>query len=380
MRIMNMKLIAKLEEFYGRYKPASGCIPTKALKRMEVNDDYIVSEEFFTKMEKDCSTVAADAAHRWRLWCSFVRAVVALNPNYELFVKSLPDSSDYRVIYGTMYIGSKYVPNTFGAVRLRQKVGRNGKSSVSYEVYSPFIRNNRYNGGNLFFHNASIYSTKILGLINTRVRPPLAEERHLFEIEAVQDAQERGLAQRTYLSRDYASQVGNWDNREKVLVELVSLKEHLNHNAAGGDTGKMDTYVFMDKDLSIMLDTYMRELAELGDAVDKNLERSKCLQRVHIIKGEKSGKSFFSRTVIRNSTGTYRQRSHDVYGDTIDAAYAPIETMPEEVGEKIAMLNMLDKPMDGYGDYVWVLNTGTMVTKNELYYLPVDVDTLYIDT
>ena len=250
---------------------------------------------------------------------------------------------------------------------------------LSYEVYSPFIRNNRYNGGNLFFHNASVYSNKILGLINTRVRPPLAEERHLFEIDAVKDAQERGLAQRTFLSRDYANQVGNCENREKVLIELVSLKEHLNHNAAGGDTGKMDTYVFMDKDLSIMLDTYMLELAELGDAVDKNLESSKCLQRVHIIKGEKSGKSFFSRTVIR-SHSDYKGYSHDVYGDTIDAAYAPIETMPEEVGEKVAMLNMLDKPIDDYGDYVWVLNTGTMVTKNELYYLPVDVDTLYIDT
>ena len=374
-----MKLIAKLEEFYGRYKPASGCIPTKSLKRMEVNDDYIVSEEFFTEMEAASATVAADAAVRWMLWCRFVRAVVALNPNYELFVKFLPTSDDFRVIHGMIYIGSKYVPNTFGAVRLRQKVGRNGKSSVSYEVYSPFIRNNRYNGGSLFFHNASINSTKVLGLINTRVRPPLAEERHLFEIDAVKDAQERSLAQRTYISRDYANQVGNWENREKVLAELVSLKEHLNHNAAGGDTGKMDTYVFMDKDLSIILDTYMLELAELGDAVDKNLESSKCLQRVHIIKGEKSGKSFFSRTVIINSTN-HRQRRQDVYGDTLDAAYAPIETMPEEVGEKIAMLNMLDKPMDGYGDYVWVLNTGTMVTKNELYYLPVDVDTLYIDT
>jgi hypothetical protein len=378
MRIMNMKLIAKLEEFHGRYKSAAGCISTSALKRMEVNDDYIVSEEFFTRVEKELENESGGDSnkHLWILWCRFVRAVVALNPNYELFVKFLPTSDDFRVIHGMIYIGSKYVPNTFGAVRFPRGVGRNGKSSVSYEVYSPFIRNNRYNGGSRFFHNSSIYIDKVLKIINTRVRPPLAEERHLFEVKAVLAAQQSSLAERAYLAREHGSQVGNWDNREKVLAELVSLKEHLNHNAAGGDTGKMDTYVFMDKDLSVMLDTYMVELAELGEAVDKNLENGKCLQRVHIITGEKSGKSFFSRTVIlRHDT----RRGHDVYGDTIDAAYVPIETMPEEVGEKIAMLNMLDK-LEQYGDYSWVLNTGTIVIKNELYYLPVDVDTLYIDT
>lgn len=373
-----MKLIAKLERFNGRYKAISGCIPTKRLERMEVNDDYIVSEEFFKKMEErfcdDSGQWSVNGGNKWVSWCRFVRAVVALNPNYELFAKPLPSTvGGYGFITTKYYIGSKYAPSTFGAIRLQMK----GDDKIAYQVFSPFLRNNRYSGGDSFFHNASASSTKILGRINTRVRPPLAEERHLYEIKQVQNAQGESLAKRKHLSHTYAGQVGGWDYREQVLAELVALKEHLNHNAAGG---KMDTYVFMSKDLSQLLDTYLAELAELGEAVDAKLEGSNCLQRVHIIKGEKSGKSFFSRTVIRLGADNRWDRPHPVYGDTINAAYAPIETMPEEVGAKIAMLNMLDKEEDIYGDPVWVLNTGTMVTKNELYYLPVDVDTLYIDT
>ena len=69
-----------------------------------------------------------------------------------------------------------------------------------------------------------------------------------------------------------------------------------------------------------------------------------------------------------------------MYGDTVDAAYAPIETMPEEIGSKIAVLNMLQLNGTEGSELTWVLNTGTVITKNELYYLPVDVDTLSIDT
>ncbi len=308
---------------------------------------------------------------------------MARNPNYELFTETKfsdePTSRAIAFLRNKVYVGSRYVPDTFGAVRLVRKdtsTVRHDKLVVSYQVYSPFLRNNRYKGGDKFFHNASTNKSKILKLIDTRVRPPFAEERHLPEIEKVKEAQKKSLRKREYVSKQYADKVGNWEHRAKALAELVSLKKHLNEEPK-------NTYVFKSDSLSVLLDKYMQELAELGDAVDKKLEDSQCLQRVHIITGEKSGKSFFSRTVIRYAgSGTFPAR-HDVFGDTEDAAYAPIETMPEDVANQIAVLNMLDKPADLSGSAIeptWVLNTGTMILSNELYYLPVDVDTLFIDT
>ena len=389
-----MKVIAKVDTFSGRYKKASGCIPTKTLGRIEVNDDHIGPKEWFTDIEEKLqliptlrSLTAGDTTSlqtQWNLWCTFLRDIVARIPDCELFSEKTHFNA-VDDIRAKVYIGNKYVPNTFGAVRLVKKMiplsNGNHKVGFVYQVYSPFLRNNRYNGGDLFFHNASTNKLKILRLMNARVRQPLAEERHLYEFSDVLNAQRESLTARERISADYASQVSNWNHRDQVLAELVSLYRHIKKNAENVDTGKMSTYTFLSNDLYNVLDNYTRELAELGDAIDTSLEGSSCWQRVHIITGEKSGKSFFSRTVIHiTGKNSWNHGTHAVYGDTVDAAYAPIETMPEEIGSKIAVLNMLQLNGTEGSELTWVLNTGTVITKNELYYLPVDVDTLSIDT
>jgi hypothetical protein len=108
----------------------------------------------------------------------------------------------------------------------------------------------------------------------------------------------------------------------------------------------------------------------MGDAIDEVLEGSKCYQRVQLHPQPISGNIFYQSTYIEVGSSAYDQQK--VYGDNA-GTFQPIEDIPDSVASQISTLDFLGKDMStmSYEDNAWVLNTGVMVKKGVLYYLPV---------
>lgn len=385
-----MEFIGKLDEsvsLTGTFKYNSGCRPTCSLKRLEITDEHIGPLPANFAGLPDV-TLSATQMERWQMQHLFLLSILRRNSGYEIYIdaswtqqaenrdEEIPLKSWFRDLWDVnFYIGMLYVPMTFGMVKVPHSEGTSGKHyDHKYEVFSPYIRNNRYNGGEMYFHNASRNMEKALKIVHQRTRAPLPEERHLPEIKDVLNHQEKAMQARKDVAHRYARQVASYDNQDAVLKELVAMREHvIRHEHIGG--AKMSPYVFLSKELTDLLDSYVAENVELGEAIDDALENSKCLQRVHIIKGDNSGRRYFSRTVIRIRDMYPTQ--HDVYGDTSDAAYRPVESMPEDVAAKIATLDLLDKEWStSTHNNNWMLNVGVIVNKGELYYLPITAEEL----
>ena len=385
-----MEFIGKLDEsvsLTGTFKPNSGCRPTCNLKRLEITDEHIgpLPARQVANGIPDV-TLSATQMERWQMQHLFLLSILRRNSGYEIYINAswtqqaentgeeIPLKSWFRDLWDVnFYIGMPYVPMTFGMVKVPHSEGTSGKHyDHKYEVFSPYIRNNRYNGGEMYFHNASRNMEKALKIVHQRTRAPLPEERHLPEIKDVLNHQEKAMDTRKGLARKYAREVASYSNQDAVLEELVAMREHvIRHEHIGG--AKMSPYVFLSKELTDLLDSYVAENIELGEVIDDALENSKCLQRVHIIKGDNSGRRYFSRTVIR--IRDMYPTKHEVYGDTSDAAYRPVESMPEDVAAKIATLDLLDKEWSTstHGNN-WMLNVGVIVNKGELYYLPITAE------
>tara|TARA_B100000131_G_scaffold321898_1_gene374132 strand:+ start:5054 stop:6253 length:1200 start_codon:yes stop_codon:yes gene_type:complete len=255
-----------------------------------------------------------------------------------------------------IYVGSSDEPYTFGAVSVVNAVV-GGEHGYKFEVYSPRITNNRYNGGDKYYHRASSDMGKALKFLRKSIRAPLPEERHLPELIKMQNSQENAVTRREFEQTKLANQVTDYSRREQVVSELLSLRRYV-------DGGSVGEYTFASDSLSETLSDLVRENNELLEAIDYKLEKSGAYYRVHMF--EHDGRVYYSRTatVSRRANLT---RYHDVYADTPDAAYRPVESMPEETQRAISMLNFYDK--DDSKD-AWVLGLGIMLIKNELYYIP----------
>ena len=204
---------------------------------------------------------------------------------------------------------------------------------------------------------------KALKFLRKSIRAPLPEERHLPELIKMQNSQENAVTRREFEQTKLANLITDNSRREQVVSELLSLRRYV-------DRGSVGEYTFASDSLSETLSDLVRENNELLEAIDYKLEKSGAHYRVHMF--EHDGRVYYSRTatVSRRANNT---RYHDVYADTPDAAYRPVESMPEETQRAISMLNFYDKDgskQAGTHSDAWVLGLGIMLIKNELYYIP----------
>lgn len=361
----------------------SGCIPIAIdMAEMKITDECVGPINIVKDVMESESGFSDTNKKYWGDTHSFLRKIAQHNPSYRFYIGtwaasirqsisklseevSLEDKNDllHRVpINIPFFIGSPPYPNTFGAVQIL---------SDGFRVYSPHIANRRYSGGQDYFHKASKYVGKALKTVQKFIRAPYPEEWHLLEVRDVAVQRSRGLYAREARVRELTYQFR--EENENALRELVALRQHTLSQLTV-------PYMFQNEELLSTVDKFIKAEKELGDAIDPSLENPKCLQRVHIIKDDK-GRTYFTRTGIYMNSDY--ATVYTVYADTPDAEYRPIGEMPESIATKIATLNFLNKgpdedsPNNVVGE--WALNTGLIVRKGELYYLPITKEELEED-
>tara|TARA_R110002167_G_scaffold245335_1_gene450763 strand:+ start:247 stop:1410 length:1164 start_codon:yes stop_codon:yes gene_type:complete len=294
---------------------------------------------------------------RWEIMHTFLLEVLAVNQQFSLWTADRKPMATADLVDALMrykvYVCVEGVNNSIGAVRY---------SSGEYHVWSPFILNGGYNSGHQHYRKKSTKQKVALTTVRRYVRPVLAEHKHLPEIPSVLRDREDVVDTRRQVSKQHLQYVHS-RAQVRAAEELVSLRKHQL-------AGRVDPYQFIDVELLSKIDEYIEEEAVMGDAIDEVLEGSKCYQRVQLHPQPISGNIFYQSTYIEVGSSVYDK--HKVYGDNA-GTFQPIEDIPDSVASQISTLDFLGKDMStmSYEDNAWVLNTGVMVKKGVLYYLPV---------
>ena len=377
------------------FKKISGCIPTDSLFKLEITDDRIGPLPAHGVLSVPDLKLSVSQTERWQHQHLFLRSILIRNEHldYGIYIhghnrlraykdgvtgetgdpyEDVPLDAWWNDLWNAnFYIGRDYTPYTFGKVSVPHYEATNAKHyDHKYEVYSPFLRNGKYNGGEMYFHNSARDINKALKIVQQRVRPPQPEEQHLVDFDNVLEQQSRAVNHRGRVAREYATEVANYRNRDDVLEELVAMRMYGIRSAAKEPClSSFTPYEFQNEHLAKTIDSYIEETKAVGEAIDPELESSRCIQRVHIITGGSSGRKYFSRTVILREDDS-PSAFQKVFGDTVNAAYRPIESMPEDIAANIATLDLLNKEGLITHEPNWMLNIGVMAKKGELYYLP----------
>ena len=275
---------------------------------------------------------------RWEIMHTFLLEVLAVNQQFSLWTADRKPMATADLVDALMrykvYVCVEGVNNSIGAVRY---------SSGEYHVWSPFILNGGYNSGHQHYRKKSTKQKVALTTVRRYVRPVLAEHKHLPEIPSVLRDREDVVDTRRQVSKQHLQYVHS-RAQVRAAEELVSLRKHQL-------AGRVDPYQFIDVELLSKIDEYIEEEAVMGDAIDEVLEGSKCYQRVQLHPQPISGNIFYQSTYIEVGSSVYDK--HKVYGDNAGTF----------LGKDMSTMS--------YEDNAWVLNTGVMVKKGVLYYLPV---------
>ena len=273
---------------------------------------------------------------RWEIMHTFLLEVLAVNQQFSLWTADRKPMATADLVDALMrykvYVCVEGVNNSIGAVRY---------SSGEYHVWSPFILNGGYNSGHQHYRKKSTKQKVALTTVRRYVRPVLAEHKHLPEIPSVLRDREDVVDTRRQVSKQHLQYVHS-RAQVRAAEELVSLRKHQL-------AGRVDPYQFIDVELLSKIDEY---------------------QRVQLHPQPISGNIFYQSTYIEVGSSVYDK--HKVYGDNA-GTFQPIEDIPDSVASQISTLDFLGKDMStmSYEDNAWVLNTGVMVKKGVLYYLPV---------
>lgn len=312
----------------------------------------------------------AREAKRVRTWGkihAYLLDVLAINKGFSLWIRTsdsgsinVPDNSRVRSLLfrSTFYICTPNSICSIGAVQFSEDAG--------YEVWSPYIRNNLYNGGTEHYRKKSIHKKVALTSVRRYVRPIPAMEAHLPDwgdvIEEQHDAQRR--------RKDIAEHHLQHVYKQAATNELVALRRYQH-------AGESEAYVFQDGEILASIDNFLIEDAKLGDAINDAIEGSRCYQRIQIRQAPDSGSVSYQLTHIevplaRSRRNHVANEEHLVYAEH-GGDFRPIREIPDEVSTQISTLDFLGKDhrTKQWSEYVWVLNTGVMMEKGVLYYIPV---------
>jgi len=311
------------------------------------------------------NALKAERVRTWGKIHAFLLDVLAINKTFSFWVyRSGPvwDMGEFDMgeVMAKLYKSTFYIctPDSINSIGAVQYTGVEG-----YEVWSPYIRNNLYNGGSEHYRKKSIHKKVALTSVRRYIRPIPTMEKHLPDWDSVTAEQYDAIHARQNVAEKHLGSV--YAQRARAAQELVALRRHQR-------AGKPDAYVFQDGELLAMIDNFIEEDAKLGDAINKAIEDSNCYQRIQIRHAPDSGEVSYQLTHIEVDKKSGSPRDHRVYAKHV-GNFRPIAAIPDETAMQISTLDFLGKdfPNKAWNDIAWVLNTGIMMEKGVLYYIPV---------
>lgn len=342
----------------GEHRVVAGRVPKRGLTELRVKD--MLPSNYFSDIayNDDQVELKARAVQHFARVHKFLTGVLAINKEFSIWVLTSDMFGEAATVRRAAMVYYIFTPDSLGSIGEVSVSKRDGK----YHVVSPYIRNNRYNGGRDHYCKKSMNLDKSLASVRRYIRPTRMSELHLPEITEVIYEQREAIDNRRNRSRALMNDLNRYP--DELTEELVSLRKHI-------IAGVPYAYEFKDDSLAATIDKFIEEDAEAGEAIDKAVEESLCYQRVHIRQNSKHAKISYLLTHIELSKRM--GGDHSVYGEHQYGEYLPIADMPKEVAEQISTLDFLggEHRTKQWDACVWVLNTGMMVEKGVLYYLPV---------
>jgi hypothetical protein len=265
--------------------------------------------------------------------------------------REIPDVSFVRLITNSdrrLWLAMPDCPYTVGSIGYGHW---GGSPDNTFNIWSPFIKNRRYNEGDHMYFNKQ---SKNLDMVIREARRCV---RSIYPHELVYMPRLRNV----YYDMDAAKDASNKEVSkfaEKLKAKFCRIKfinDMLNTiNAPEVDSGGQ--LILPDEEVS----TLLQEFSKAREDIASNEHNVNMLQ-------------VYLQDDRYTLTAVIRPPSDGRFSETaklVTFQQGLIKDMPESIAAKIATLDFMNKEgLGGYNDSHWIVDTGLMLLRGRLYYV-----------